>query len=167
MANTSPIAQTGTPLQRAPRQSTFTGVLAEGGTRALWLAVQALLWFFCFLVVFPLLWTVLTSLKTSRELFTSTWGLPATPQWANYARAWEQMQVGSYIFNSIGVSAMSIVFIMLLSSMIAYVLARYQFRGNRFLFFYFIAGMMVPGFLGMIPAWFLHRSLARSARAGG
>ena len=159
MANTSPIAQTGTPLQRAPASASAAGTLTTVGTQTLWLVVQALLWFFCFLVVFPLLWTLLTSLKTSRELFTSTWGLPATPQWNNYARAWEQMQVGSYIFNSIGVSAVSIFFIMLLSSMIAYVLARYQFRGNRFLFFYFIAGMMVPGFLGMIPAWFLHRSL--------
>jgi N-acetylglucosamine transport system permease protein len=48
---------------------------------------------------------------------------------------------------------------MLLGSMIAYALARYEFRGNRVIYFYFISAMMIPGFLGFIPAWFLMRDL--------
>lgn len=159
MTNTTSLPPAESPIPSSTTSTNFSSALADGVARILWLVVQGLLWFFCLLVVFPLLWTLLTSLKTSRELFSNTWGLPATPQWDNYARAWEQMQVGSYIFNSVVVSAVTLLLIMLLSSMIAYVLARYQFRGNRFLFFYFIAGMMVPGFLGMIPAWFLHRSI--------
>lgn len=159
MTDTTSLPPAESPIPSSTTSTNFSSALANGVARILWLVVQGLLWFFCLLVVFPLLWTLLTSLKTSRELFSNTWGLPATPQWDNYARAWEQMQVGSYIFNSVVVSAVTLLLIMLLSSMIAYVLARYPFRGNRFLFFYFIAGMMVPGFLGMIPAWFLHRSI--------
>lgn len=125
----------------------------------LWLLAQVALWFFFISVAFPILWTVLTSFKENRELFSSPWGLPATPQWDNYRRAWQEMKVGTYIFNSIFVSAASLLCITTLGSMVAYALARYRFTGNRVLYFYLIAGMMIPGFLTMIPAWFLHRSI--------
>ena len=132
---------------------------SAGGGSVGWTLVQVALWVFFASVTLPLLWTVLTSLKTSRELFTSTWGLPETIQWANYTRAWEKMKVGTYLFNSVFVSAASLFLIMLFGSMAAYVLSRFNFRGNRVLYFYFIAGLMVPGFLAFIPAWFLHRSI--------
>jgi len=52
-----------------------------------------------------------------------------------------------------------LVLILMLSSMVAYVLARYQFRGNRFIYVLFISAMMIPGFLAVVPLWFLIRSL--------
>jgi N-acetylglucosamine transport system permease protein len=134
----------------------------SGGTilgRIGWLLIQVFLWLFCMSVIFPMIWTLLTSLKTSAELFQSPWALPAIPQWDNYVRAWNKMNVGTYLFNSVFVSAFSLFFIMLLGSMIAYALARYEFRGNRVIYFYFISAMMIPGFLGFIPAWFLMRDL--------
>jgi N-acetylglucosamine transport system permease protein len=129
------------------------------GSSPLWLLAQIALWIFFASVTFPLLWTVLTSLKTSRELFTTTWGLPEVIQWGNYARAWQKMKVDTYIFNSVYISIISLALMMLFGSMAAYVLARISFRGSRVLYFFFIAGLMVPGFLALIPAWFLHRSI--------
>ncbi len=134
---------------------TYSGLF---GTLGWWLT-QIVLWLFFITVAFPILWTMLTSLKDNRELFSSTWGLPAVPQWDNYVRAWDKMKVGTYILNSILVSAASLFLIMALGSMVAYALSRFSFRGNRVLYFYFIAGLMIPGFLTMIPAWFLHRSI--------
>jgi len=124
-----------------------------------WFAAQLMLWVFMALVVFPMLWTIFASFKTSPEIFNDPWGLPEIPQLQNYVTAWTKMNAGTYILNSVIVSAGSLLLIMGLGSMIAYVLARYDFRGNRFFFFFFVSGMMIPGFLAFIPAWFLHRSL--------
>ena len=56
----------------------------EGPARLLnqlgWLAAQAMLWLFMATVVFPMLWTVFASLKTSPEIFNDPWGLPEIPQ---------------------------------------------------------------------------------------
>jgi N-acetylglucosamine transport system permease protein len=124
-----------------------------------WLAAQIMLWVFMATVVFPMLWTVFASLKTSPEIFNDPWGLPEIPQLQNYLNAWTKMNAGTYMINSLIVSAGSLFFITGMGSMIAYVLARYEFPGNRFLYFFFISGMMIPGYLAFIPAWFLHRSL--------
>jgi N-acetylglucosamine transport system permease protein len=135
----------------------------SGASRAIgqlgWIGAQLMLWIYMGMVVFPMLWTVFASFKTSPEIFNDPWGAPAAMQWQNYINAWTKMNAGTYIVNSVIVSAGSLFLIMALGSMIAYVLARYEFPGNRFIFFFFVGGMMIPGFLAYIPAWFLHRSL--------
>jgi N-acetylglucosamine transport system permease protein len=137
--------------------------IQEGATRLAgqtgWFAAQLMLWVFMGLVVFPMLWTIFASFKTSPEIFNDPWGLPEIPQLQNYVTAWTKMNAGTYILNSVIVSAGSLLLIMGLGSMIAYVLARYDFRGNRVFFFFFVGGMMIPAYLAFIPAWFLHRSL--------
>lgn len=137
---------------RTASQTTWAGSIG-------WILAQVALWLFFISVAFPILWTVFTSLKENRELFSSPWALPATWEWDNYVRAWSKMKVGTYIFNSVFVTTASLLVIMALGSMTAYALSRFTFRGNRAIYFYFIAGLMIPGFLTMIPAWFLHRSL--------
>ena len=134
---------------------TFSEILGKIG----WILVQVALWFFFLTVIFPMLWTLLTSLKTSRELYASPWALPAVPQWDNYVRAWQRMNVGTYIFNSVKVAGISLFLIMMIGAMIAYALARYEFPGSKFIYFYFLSAMMIPGWLGFIPAWFLLRDL--------
>jgi N-acetylglucosamine transport system permease protein len=138
------------------KENTGAARLAEQMT---WLAAQAMLWVFMGLVVFPMLWTVFASFKSSPEIFNDPWGIPDVFQFQNYVTAWTKMNAGVYILNSVIVSAGSLLFIMGLGSMIAYVLARYEFTGNRFVYFFFISGMVIPSFLMYIPAWFLHRSL--------
>jgi N-acetylglucosamine transport system permease protein len=111
--------------------------------------------FWALLVGVPLLWSVVSSLKTDREIFSSPWGLPATLQWDNYARAWTTAEIGSFFFNTVLVAGGALLLTMLLGSMVAYVLARYSFVGNRFIFYLFIAGMMFPIFLAIVPLFFV------------
>ncbi|MGO3502001.1 MAG: carbohydrate ABC transporter permease, partial [Brachybacterium tyrofermentans] len=51
------------------------------------------------LVILPLLWTVYTSFKTSQEVLTDPFGLPAEPQLENYSRAWTEAKIGQYFAN--------------------------------------------------------------------
>lgn len=124
-----------------------------------WLLAQVVLIGYLLSVVAPMLWTLLNSFKTSSEVFASPWGLPAEWNFDNYVTAWTKMNAGTYLINSVIVSVATLVLVMSLGSMASYALARYRFRGNKIIYFGFIGGLMIPGFLLYIPAWFLHRDL--------
>ncbi len=106
------------------------------------------------LVVVPFLWALVASTKNSREIFSEPWSPPESPQWGNFSRAWDK-GVGDYLVNSLVVVTGGVLLTMLLGSMIAYVLARYPFRGNRALYYMFAAGMMFPVFLAIVPLFFV------------
>lgn len=127
--------------------------------RVPWVLAQVFLWAFAVSVVFPMIWTLFTSFKTSYELWHSPWSLPAVVQWDNYVRAWTQAQVGAYFFNSVKVTGISLFLVMAIGSMLAYALARYEWPGREAIYFYFLAAMMIPVYISFIPAWFLLRDL--------
>lgn len=110
------------------------------------------------LVIVPFVWALIASTKTTREIFAEPWSLPASPQWDNFSGAWDK-GVGEYLLNSLVVVTGGVVLTMLLGSMAAYVLARYEFPGNRFIFYLFAAGMMFPVFLAIVPLFFVVENL--------
>jgi len=110
-------------------------------------------------VTLPLLWAVVSSLKTDREILTSPWTLPATPRFDNWARAWDQASIGRYFGNSAIVVGGALLLTMLLGATTAYALARYPFRGNRLVYFVFVAGMLFPVFLALVPLFFVVKQL--------
>ena len=110
------------------------------------------------MVLVPFAWALIAALKTSREIFASPWSLPETPQWSNFTAAWDK-GVGDYLLNSLVVVTGGVVLTMLFGSMVAYVLARYEFRGNRPIYYLFAAGMMFPVFLAIVPLFFVVQNL--------
>jgi len=112
---------------------------------------QGFLWLWALAVIIPVLWIVLSSFKTSREIASDPLGLPEAMHWQNYANAWSNGHIGDYFINTIQVMAFSVTGTMLLGAMAAYVLARYEFFGNRIIYFLFAAGMMFPVFLALFP----------------
>jgi N-acetylglucosamine transport system permease protein len=111
------------------------------------------------LVTFPLLWAVVSSFKTDHEIFTSPWSLPAALRWDNWARAWTNASIGRYFLNSLVVVGGALVLTMLLGSMLAYCLARYEFRGNRLIYYTLVGGMTFPVFLALVPLFFVVNQL--------
>jgi N-acetylglucosamine transport system permease protein len=111
------------------------------------------------LVVLPLLWTVYTSFKTSREILTDPFGLPQTPQLENYSRAWQEAKIGEYFLNTLVVVGAALVIVMLLGAMCAYVLARFRFPGNRIIYFGMVAGLTFPIFLAVVPLFFVLKNM--------
>ncbi|QSB07052.1 carbohydrate ABC transporter permease [Natronoglycomyces albus] len=103
------------------------------------------------MVIVPVVWIVISSFKTPREIATDPLGLPAVPQIQNYLNAWTNGNIGQYFLNTFQVMAFSITGTMLLGAMVAYVIARYEFPGNRLLYFFFAGGMMFPVFLALFP----------------
>lgn len=110
-------------------------------------------------ILLPLVWVVFSSLKTGPEVFSSPWGMPKSPQWVNYSHAWQDAGIGRYFFNSLLVTAGTIVILIPVGAMAAYVFARYPFRGSKTLFGAFLGGMMFPNFLVIVPLFFLLKNL--------
>lgn len=107
-------------------------------------------------VVYPMVWLLYTALKTDREIFLDPFSLPAWDnlQWVNLSNAWTKAHFGDYFFNSVLLTAGTVACAMLLASMAAYALARFSFWGARPLFFYFLAGLMIPLQLSIVPLFF-------------
>jgi N-acetylglucosamine transport system permease protein len=73
------------------------------------------------------------------------------PQWKNYVIAWTIAKMGQYTANSVIVTLASVFFIVLISAMAAYSIAKSEFFGAKGLFYYFLAGLAVPASLLLVP----------------
>jgi len=122
-------------------------------------ALNIVLAIWAVIVIFPMLWLLYSSFKTDMEIFFNPWTLPAELQWGNFSRAWTEAHIGDFFLNSFLVVLPALFLIVLLSAMAAYVLARFPFPGNRFIFYLFMAGMLFPVFLALVPLFFLVKTL--------
>ena len=106
-------------------------------------------------VIIPFLWMFTTSLQSRSETYTNASILPTSWHWENYAKAWEAAPFGQYYINSavmaLGIVAGHLVF----DAMAAYAFARLRFPGRDPLFMGFLALLMVPTFVTVIPLYSL------------
>ncbi|MEE1756507.1 carbohydrate ABC transporter permease [Streptomyces sp. SP18CS02] len=144
------------PGQRAPGGAPAAAAVRKDGQGAvLNVFSHGMLILWAVMVVLPLLWALMTSFKTDPEIFDRPWGLPDAPHFENWSRAWTEAHMGEYFLNTLIVVAGSLVGTLLFGSMAAYVLARFDFPGNRFLYFLFVGGMSFPVMLALVPLFFV------------
>jgi N-acetylglucosamine transport system permease protein len=158
MAVTTRTGDAGQPTTAPPRQPGDGRRTGRAGDVGVNVFSHVVLIGWSVMVLVPFAWALLASVKTSGEIFGSPWSLPEVFQWSNFARAWDK-GVGQYLLNSVIVVTGGVVLTMLLGSMAAYVLARYQFPGNRLIYYLFAAGMMFPVFLAIVPLFFVVQNL--------
>ncbi len=110
------------------------------------------------LTILILIWLVMSSFKTNQEVFGSPWSLPGTPiaaAAANYSKAWTLSKMGNFFGNSVLVTSLSVLIVVLVSAPASYALSRISFPGRTVLSYYFVAGMGLPLQLIMIPLFVL------------
>ncbi|MEJ5943734.1 carbohydrate ABC transporter permease [Pseudokineococcus basanitobsidens] len=127
----------------------------RGGDRAVGASSQVVLAVWAVVVIAPLLWTVMSSFKTTQEIFASPFALPTELRFENYVNAWTLAGIGSYFVNSVVVVAGSLVLTMALGAMSAYVLARFPFPGRGVVRTLIVAGLTFPIFLAVVPLFFI------------
>ncbi|WP_434615990.1 carbohydrate ABC transporter permease [Tabrizicola sp. M-4] len=103
-------------------------------------------------VLLPLLWMVLASFKTRREMFMDPAGLPADWTFAAYGRAWKS-GMGQYLLNSLLVTSATVALIVILSGMAAYVFARSESRALRGLYLLMVVAFAVPAQAVLVPLY--------------
>ncbi|MCK5153901.1 MAG: carbohydrate ABC transporter permease, partial [Spirochaetales bacterium] len=101
-------------------------------------------------ILYPIFLMFLTSFKTTREIFTNPFGLPASFEFTSYIKLLTVSNYLTYFRNSIFVTAISLFTIIVITSTAAFVLAKYNFKWKNFLYIFFVAGMIIPIRLGTI-----------------
>ncbi|MFI2615237.1 carbohydrate ABC transporter permease [Streptomyces sp. NPDC018584] len=125
------------------------GEKESGGTLNVFSHAFLVLW--VVLAAGPLIWVALTAFRPSAEILSDPMGWPAAFHWENFTNAWSKADIGRYTINSLVILCGSLTGTMLLGSMAAYVIARFTFPGNRFVFMLFAGGMMFPVILALVP----------------
>jgi raffinose/stachyose/melibiose transport system permease protein len=105
---------------------------------------------FAIAILYPLLWMVISSMKSYNEIFNDVWGLPSTWIVENYSLAWSK-GISGYFMNSFFVTSVTIIAVLIIGSMAAFVLARYKTRWIDIALIFTIGGMMMNPQVALIP----------------
>jgi len=111
-------------------------------------------------MAFPFLWMVSTSLKSPDEvvLFPPVL-VPRAPQWGNYPEAWQAAPFGRYFLNSAGIAGAVTLGVMATALLAGYAFGRMEFPGRSLLFGLYMATMMIPFEVVLIPNFLLINQL--------
>lgn len=148
MSTTTSLHQTG---RRAPSRRRRWSLASVARRLPWWIAAAvvaggAALW------IYPFLWMVSASLKDPLEVFSSGLDLiPASPVWENYQRAWTDAQFGTYLVNTVIVTVLTVVIVVVRCALAGYVLGRKTFRGKKIVLGVLVATLFVPTGYTIIP----------------
>ncbi len=106
-------------------------------------------------VIVPFLWMFTTSLQTRAETYTNASILPTSWHWENYARAWQSAPFAQYYLNTIVMTVGIVVGHLVFDALAAYAFARLRFPAKNAIFLVVMAGLMIPTFVAVIPAYSL------------
>ncbi|BFT72276.1 carbohydrate ABC transporter permease [Paenibacillus sp. P36] len=116
------------------------------------IVLQSFLWAYFVISVYPLIWMVSYSLKNNDEIFvTNPFGLPTHFRYENYVNAWNKFSVPTYITNSMIVSTITTIGVVLFAVMFAYAIARLRWKFRETVRIYMIIGMFIPIQVIIIP----------------
>ena len=95
-------------------------------------------------IIVPIVWVFFASLKSQLELVSGNpFALPADWLWSNFVDAFQKARMGDYLLNTVEVTAMALVMLLVIALPASYVLARFNFIGKKFLNALFMAGLFV------------------------
>jgi multiple sugar transport system permease protein len=108
------------------------------------------------IMVVPFLWMLSTSLKTQYDAvkIPLVW-IPDPPQWENYVKLFTEQPMFQFMLNTIKIVFFVVLGQLFFSSLAAYSFARISFKGRNVVFFFYIATLMVPGQVTMIPTYLM------------
>ncbi len=101
-------------------------------------------------MIMPFVWMVLTSLKPSVEVGVGSW-LPSKPLWSNYAEVFKKIPFARFYWNSIFIASWVTFLQVFTSSMAAFAFSRVRWPGRDRVLLLYLATMMLPGLVMMIP----------------
>ncbi|MDO4662663.1 MAG: carbohydrate ABC transporter permease [Tissierellia bacterium] len=108
-------------------------------------------------IIVPVGWVFLASVKTNAEFYASPWALPKGFYFQNFIDAWQSANMGDYFFNSVVVTVLSIVILLLIALPCSYILARMQFKGKKFADVFMKAGLFINRSYIVIPIFIMLR----------
>lgn len=108
-------------------------------------------------IIVPVAWVFLASIKQNSEFYGNPWAMPAGFYWQNFTEAWTAASMGSYMLNSVIVTALALILLLVVALPAAYCLSRFHFRGGRFLNTAFMAGLFINVNYIVVPIFLMMR----------
>lgn len=120
------------------------------------LLIYALLLAGAFVMIFPFIWMISTSLKTVGAISQMPPKLIPDPiDFSNYTTAWTKVNFAKYTFNSFFIVVFDMIGSLLSCAVVAFGLAMFNFKGRGLIFMVMLATLMIPGQVTMIPTYFI------------
>ncbi len=113
-------------------------------------------------MLYPLIWMLLSAFKTNAEIFGSTALLPAEPVWDSFIKGWKgtgKVTYTQFYINTFKLVIPTVLFTVFSCSFVAYGFARFRFRGKKILFMLMISTLMLPNSVLIIPRYILYNKL--------
>lgn len=114
------------------------------------------------IILYPLFNMVMSSFKSTRDIIRTPFSLPEKIDFISYKTVWIDKGFYRYFVNSVLVTGISMLLVVLFGSMASYGVSRYAFRGNTFLYMLFLSGIMLPLKAALIPLYMIINTLKLS-----
>lgn len=115
---------------------------------------QSLLLLFAVISLYPVIVTMITALRSAREVTRSPFSLPTEIYWQNLSTAWVKGRFGEYFMNSVIIVVPTVIGVVVLSCLAGYGIARFRFAGRAPIFYLILLGLTVPFQSVMIPLYY-------------
>lgn len=134
----------------------MTNASAAGSRSVAWrkpfrLLLRLALFLYAIVTLYPLFWLVISAFKTNQDFFNQPFGLPQEWQIENVTRAWELGDMGRAMFNSTLVTISAVVLTVVLGTLAAYAISRFQFKLSGVVKGLFLLGMLIPIHSTLVP----------------
>lgn len=113
---------------------------------------------FALIIIYPLFWMIVSSMKSYNEIYNDVWGFPSEWLLDNYVEAWNK-GVSNYFFNSFIVTVITVITVLIIGSMAAFALARFKSRFIDVALILIIGGMLMNPEIAIIPLFNILNSL--------
>ena len=130
---------------------------AKSGDRLYKFFIYFVLGMLAISIVVPVAWVFMASIKENREFYGNPWTLPEGFYWQNFVDAWNKASMGEYMINSVIVTAVAIVLLLVIALPAAYCLSRFEFKGKKFLNTAFMAGLFINVNYIVVPIFLMLR----------
>ncbi|GMQ60560.1 carbohydrate ABC transporter permease [Vallitalea sediminicola] len=111
---------------------------------------------FSIIQIFPLIWTLLFSFKSNKDIvLNGALSLPKKWMFSNYYDAWIKGHIQDYFLNSVVVTTITLIVVLVLGSMAAYGLTRMNWRLSKLVMVLILSGIMIPIQAILIPEFYI------------
>lgn len=118
-----------------------------------------ILWIYSLLTLFALAYMTYQSFRPKKDLLSATFGVPKQLGFGNFRKLFAEAGFFTYLLNSVLILAGALAIVVMLSTMVAYGIGKFNFRFKSGVLLYFLIGLMFPVQLGIVPVFLLIRDM--------
>lgn len=127
----------------------------QAGRNTVKILINVVLTSFSITCIFPAVWLFYSSMKTKSQFYANPIGLPESINFDHYVHILKNSDILLWMGNTARNTLLSLILILSIGFVVGYFISRFQFRGRKLLYSYFLLGMLVPIHALMIPMYIL------------